>query len=218
MTILYLHGMGGGTASRIPGYLGELLPADRIVIRTYDFNPDAAHDQIASWFDEVKPDVVIGESLGATHALALDGIPVILISPALNAGIYFSCLSPLTLIPGVPWLIAKIFKPHGESGRQIMKFNFKNTWKWMYYRHLAHKVSSRSNQSHFAFIGDVDGYRKCGIVSLCTWRKWFGKGTYEIVHGNHIMKHGHGYDDSERIAFVKDKLIPKINESRGQTP
>lgn len=217
MTILYLHGMGGGTASRIPGYLGELLPADRIVIRTYDFNPDAAHDQIASWFDEVKPDVVIGESLGATHALALDGIPVILISPALNAGIYFSCLSPLTLIPGVPWLIAKIFKPHGESGRQIMKFNFKNTWKWMYYRHLAHKVSSRSRQSHFAFIGDVDGYRKCGIVSLYTWRKWFGEGTYEIVHGNHIMKHGHGHDDSERIAFVKDKLISKINESRNLT-
>ena len=212
MTILYLHGMGGGTASRIPSYLGELLPADRIVIRTYDFNPDAAHVQIASWFDEVKPDVVIGESLGATHALALDGVPVILVSPALNAGIYFSCLSPLTLIPGVPWLIAKMFKPHGDSGRQIMRFNFKNTWKWMYYRHLAHKVSHSSRQPHFAFIGDVDGYRKTGIVSVRTWRRWFGNGTYEIVPGNHIMKHGHGPDDSERIAFVKDELIPKILE------
>lgn len=212
MTILYLHGMGGGTASRIPSYLGELLPADRIVIRTYDFNPDAAHVQIASWFDEVKPDVVIGESLGATHALALDGVPVILVSPALNAGIYFSCLSPLTLIPGVPWLIAKMFKPHGDSGRQIMRFNFKNTWKWMYYRRLARKVSCCSRQPHFAFIGDVDGYRKTGIVSVRTWRRWFGNGTYEIVQGNHIMKHGHGPDDSERIAFVKDELIPKILE------
>ena len=212
MTILYLHGMGGGTASRIPSYLKELLPDDRTVIRTYDFNPAKAHDQIQGWLDEVRPDVVIGESLGATHALALDGVPVILVSPALNAGVYFSCLSVFTLIPGVPWLMARLFKPHGDSGRQIMRFNFRNTWKWMYYRRLARKTSRRSAQPHFAFIGDVDGYRKTGIVSVRTWRRWFGNGTYEIVPGNHIMKHGHGPDDSERIAFVKDKLIPKILE------
>ena len=212
MTILYLHGMGGGTASRIPNYLGEFLPDGRIVIRTYDFNPAVAHGQIVGWFDEVKPDIVIGESLGATHALALDGIPEILISPALNAGVYFSVFSLFTLIPGVPWLIGRAFKPHGDSGRQIMTFNFRNTWKWMHFRRLARRVSRRSSMPHFAFIGDVDGYRKTGIVSVRTWRRWFGNDTYRIVPGNHIMKHGHGPDDSERIAFVKDKLIPKILE------
>lgn len=209
---MYIHGMGGGTASRIPNYLKELLPDHRIVIRTYDFNPTVAHNQIAGWFDEVKPDIVIGESLGATHALALDGVPEILVSPALNAGIYFSVFSIFTLIPGVPWLIGRAFKPHGDSGRQIMRFSFKNTWKWLYFRRLAHMVSQRSSHAHFAFIGDVDGYRKIGIVSLCTWKRWFGKESYEMVSGNHIMKHGHSIDESERIAFVKDKLIPKIKE------
>lgn len=212
MTIMYLHGMGGGTASRIPNYLGKFLPGHRIVIRTYDFNPAVAHGQIVGWFDEVKPDIVIGESLGATHALALDGVPEILISPALNAGIYFSVFSIFTLIPGVPWLIGRAFKPHGDSGRQIMTFNFRHTWKWMHFRRLARRVSRRSSMPHFAFIGDVDGYRKTGIVSVCTWKRWFGNGTFEIVPGNHIMKHGHGPDDSERIAFVKEKLIPKILE------
>ncbi len=76
-TILYIHGMGGGEDSRIPSILNDWFMANRpdvrVVIRTYDFNPDRAAEQIDAWFEELQPALVIGESLGANHALALYG-------------------------------------------------------------------------------------------------------------------------------------------------
>ena len=74
-TILYIHGMGGGADSRIPGFLRDWFAAHgndiRVVVRTYDFNPDRAAAQIDAWYEELRPDLVIGESMGAIHALAL---------------------------------------------------------------------------------------------------------------------------------------------------
>ena len=74
-TILYIHGMGGGEDSRIPAFLndwfGAQRPDIRVVVRTYDFHPDRAAAQIDAWYAEVQPDLVIGESMGAVHALAL---------------------------------------------------------------------------------------------------------------------------------------------------
>ena len=74
-TILYIHGMGGGEDSRIPAFLndwfGAMRPDIRVVVRTYDFHPDRAAAQIDAWYEELQPALVIGESLGANHALAL---------------------------------------------------------------------------------------------------------------------------------------------------
>jgi pimeloyl-ACP methyl ester carboxylesterase len=64
--VLYIHGMGGGSDSRIPSILSEYIS---VVTRTYSFDPDVAAEQISSWVDELKPVLVIGESLGALHAL-----------------------------------------------------------------------------------------------------------------------------------------------------
>ena len=76
-TILYVHGMGGGGDSRIPNHLKTLLDpyGVRVIVRTYDFDPPVGHAQLASWVEEVKPDLVIGESLGAIQALRVKGIP-----------------------------------------------------------------------------------------------------------------------------------------------
>ena len=74
-TLLYLHGMGGGADSRIPSILSDWLasqrPDVRVVVRTYDFHPFRAAEQIDAWYEELQPVLVIGESLGANHALAL---------------------------------------------------------------------------------------------------------------------------------------------------
>ena len=75
-TILYVHGMGGGGDSRIPSILKDLLgPGYTVVIRTYDFDPEVASGQLAAWAAEVHPDLVIGESMGAIHAVGLRGYP-----------------------------------------------------------------------------------------------------------------------------------------------
>jgi pimeloyl-ACP methyl ester carboxylesterase len=76
-TILYIHGMGGGADSRIPSVLNGWFRKHRrdirVVVRTYDFHPDRAAEQIRAWYEELQPALVIGESLGANHALALYG-------------------------------------------------------------------------------------------------------------------------------------------------
>ena len=89
-TILYIHGMGGGADSRIPSVLNGWFRKHRrdirVVVRTYDFHPDRAAEQIRAWYEELQPALVIGESLGANHALALQPrVPLLLVSPALNA-------------------------------------------------------------------------------------------------------------------------------------
>ena len=122
-TIMYIHGMGGGSDSRIPSILSEALPY-KVVCRTYSFDPEEAAGQIKAWAEELKPDLIIGESLGCLHALRLSGVPKILISPALNAPQYFEALAWLTLIPGVTWIFDRIYKPR-PGDRQPLHFTFR---------------------------------------------------------------------------------------------
>ena len=110
--ILYVHGMGGGGDSRIPSILKDSLgPGYEVVIRTYDFDPEKAREQISSWAAEVRPDLVIGESMGATHAITLRGYPHLFVSPSLNAPYFFRVLAVLAWIPGVTRFFDWYYKP-----------------------------------------------------------------------------------------------------------
>ena len=73
--VLYIHGMGGGGDSRIPSILADAFAEENVsvTVRTYDFDPEIAAGQIASWVDELKPRLIVGESLGALHALRIEG-------------------------------------------------------------------------------------------------------------------------------------------------
>ena len=122
INVLYIHGMGGGGDSRIPSILNEhLCPYAKVTVRTYDFDPEIAHAQISSRVEELKPRLIIGESLGAVHAMRIKGIPHLLISPALNAPYFLQVLSWLTCIPGVTFIFDKIYKPR-EGDRQRLHF------------------------------------------------------------------------------------------------
>ena len=78
---MYIHGMGGGGDSRIPSILREYFSCHslhgemgqesdvEIICRTYDFDPEVAQVQIRAWVDELHPELIIGESLGALHAM-----------------------------------------------------------------------------------------------------------------------------------------------------
>lgn len=131
--ILYIHGMGGGSDSRIPSILSECLPPPlRIVVRTYDFDPEKAVSQIASWIEELRPVVLAGESLGANHALEMSrryGLPAVLVSPALGAPAALGLAAPLTLIPGVGLLLDRIYRPR-PGDRQPLHFRHAVLRKW----------------------------------------------------------------------------------------
>lgn len=205
INILYIHGMGGGLDSRIPRVLkedlGGFLPEDieaEVIVRTYDIDPDIAFGQITSWFDEIRPELVIGESLGSLHAIRLKGVPHILVSPAIGAARWMSTVS---LIPGIPTLMRCIFKPYSPD-RQSLDFTHKIL---SHYRGIRKQVLDCSpcrggNDYFFAFFGTADHYRRSGVVSVREWAKYFGPDTYNIYEGTHFME-----DE-----YLHTMLIPKI--------
>lgn len=185
--------MGGGGDSRIPSILNDALDSVRVVVRTYDFDPEVAAGQIAQWLDELKPDLIIGESLGSLQAIRVTGIPHLFVSPSLNAPLYFGRLAFLALLPGVTRLLDKIYRPK-EGDRQKLHFTFGVLRKYRKHRKIALMNSTRNGSQDFfyAFFGHQDHYRKSGIVSVKTWEKYFGK-TYSMYDGTHFMEEEHIY-------------------------
>lgn len=208
--VLYIHGMGGGGDSRIPSILSEVFsecgpdsPVCRIVVRTYSFDPEEASRQIAGWVEELKPGLVIGESLGALHALKVKGIPHLFVSPALNAPIYFEILAWLSLLPGITAFFDRLYMPK-EGDRQPLHFTFRTLRKYRRHRREALRAYADDGGINvfFAFFGRHDHYRRSGVVSIRAWRRIFGADSFRIYDGTHFME-----DD-----FVRTMLADKIRE------
>lgn len=198
--VLYIHGMGGGADSRIPSILKNAMPQIQVTVRTYDFDPEIAAGQIHAWVLEIKPDLVVGESLGAIQTLRIKGIPHILVSPSLNAPLYLGHLAWLALVPGMTWMFDRIYKPK-DGDRQKLHFTFPVLRKYLDHRRKAIRNTPLSGNSDYfyAFFGTRDHYRRTGVVSIKTWKKYFGD-TFEIYDGTHFMEEEH----------VLRRLVPKI--------
>ena len=209
-TILYIHGMGGGSDSRIPSILNDYFssrdykgPSVRVVCRTYSFDPEIAHSQIESWLDEYKPDMIVGESLGSLHALRIYDSPVLLVSPALNTPFFFGLLSCLTWIPGVTQLFQRIYRPR-EGDRQPLSFTCPILKKYRSHGHEALQFLQKSSCEVHAFFGRHDHYRRSGVVSVRRWKKVFGE-TFSLYDGTHFMEE----------EYIYSLLIPKIRQVLG---
>ena len=157
---------------------------------------------IESWLQEIRPSLVIGESLGTIHAIKIAGIPHLLISPSLNAPLYLGYWSWLALVPGVTWLLDRIYKPK-DGDRQELHFKYPRLKKYLRHRRdaLNNSISAGSNDYFHAFIGTRDHYRKSGIVSIRTWKKYFGE-TYTLYEGTHFTEE----------EFIWSLVVPKIRE------
>ncbi len=200
-TVLYIHGMGGGGDSRIPRLLGEHLAGEgiRVVVRTYDFDPETGRAQILSWVEELRPDLVIGESLGAIQALRVRGIPHLFVSPSLGAPVFLYRLAWICRIPGGPALLHRIWRVK-EGDRQPLRFEYGILRKYKAHWEDACRAAAEGGY-HYAFFGTRDHYRKSGIVRISTWRKMFGD-TYQIYEGTHFMEE----------EYVYSMLVPKIRK------
>ena len=205
--VLYIHGMGGGGDSRIPSILREAFKSDdiNVTVRTYDFNPDVAAAEIESWVMELKPSLVIGESLGSIHAIRIKGVPHLLISPSLNGPLYLGYLSWLTFLPGMTWLFDRIYKPR-EGDRQRLHFTYDTLKRYIgHFKYaMANTIRAGSQDFFHAFFGTRDHYRRSGIVSVQKWKKQFGE-TYTVYDGTHFTEE----------EYIYSLVIPKIREVLG---
>jgi hypothetical protein len=199
--------MGGGGDSRIPSILREAFKSDdiNVTVRTYDFNPDVAAAEIESWVMELKPSLVIGESLGSIHAIRIKGVPHLLISPSLNGPLYLGYLSWLTFLPGMTWLFDRIYKPR-EGDRQRLHFTYDTLKRYIGHFKYAMANTTRAGSQDFfhAFFGTRDHYRRSGVVSVHKWKKQFGE-TYTVYDGTHFTEE----------EYIYSLVIPKIREVLG---
>ena len=215
--VLYIHGMGGGADSRIPSILKGVFECHpeqsegsskavgarvEVVARTYDFDPEVAARQIGEWVEELKPDLVVGESLGSMQAIRVKGVPHLFVSPSLNAPLFFGYLAWMALIPGLTCLLDRIYKPR-EGDRQPLHFTFSVLRKYRQHRReaLQNTTLAGSEDYFYAFFGTRDHYRRTGVVTVSSWEKYFGK-TYQIYEGTHFMEEEH----------INALLVPKICE------
>lgn len=205
-TILYVHGMGGGEDSRIPSILNQHInefvnPEDThidVIVRTYDIDPQIAMEQVTAWFNELEPQLVIGESLGSLHAIRLGGVPHIFVSPAVGAARWMSIAS---YIPGAAAFMRNVFKPRPGS-RQSLDFTHEilSHYRGMRERVLSCSPSHGSKDYFFAFFGTDDTYRRWGVVNIRSWARHFGKDSYQIYKGTHYMEE----------EYLYSMLIPKM--------
>lgn len=196
--------MGGGGDSRIPRLLNEMLAGSEIrtVVRTYDFDPETGRAQIAGWAEELHPDLVIGESLGAAQAIRVRSVPHLFVSPSLGAPVFLYRLAWLTRLPGGSALLHKVW-PVKEGDRQPLRFEYGIMKKYRAHWEAACKAASEGGY-YYAFFGKRDHYKKWGVVRVSTWRKMFGE-TYQEYDGTHFMEE----------EYVRDLLVPKIREILG---
>ena len=200
--ILYVHGMGGGGDSRIPSILKDILgDGFEVVIRTYGFDPEVAQAQISSWVEEKHPDLVIGESMGATHAIAVKGCPHLFVSPSLNAPHFFRVLAFLAYIPGVTRFFDWYYKPK-DGDRQKLHFESRTLLKWKKVRKEAMmNTPLHGSKDYFhAFFGTHDKFRRSGVVLVRTWKRYFGPETWTIYAGSHFMEE----------EYIRTLLVPAI--------
>ena len=210
VNILYIRGMGGGGDRRIPGILRDNEAAfspegvrARVIVRTYSFDPEVAAGQIAAWMEELKPVLVVGESLGSIHAIRLRGVPHLFVSPSLGAPTIFGRMAPLASIPGVTAFLDRFYRPR-PGDRQPLHFSKDVLLKYTAHLEAALDNSpSRGGKDFFhAFFGRRDHYRKYGVVSIRKWRKYFGDNSFTMYDGTHFMEEG----------YVVSLLVPKIRE------
>ena len=70
----------------------------------------------------------------------------------------------------------------------------------MPHRREALKVSTSSSDRIFALLGTRDHYRKSGIVSFRTWKKYFGS-AFLPYDGTHFTEEWYVRSDLKRIVL-----------------
>lgn len=197
--------MGGGGDSRIPNHLRTHMDAAqvRVIIRTYDFDPEIGRAQIASWVEAEKPDLIIGESLGAIQALRIQGLPHLFVSPSLGAPENLYRGAGIARFALGRWYLHHRF-PVKEGDRQELKFTREVLLKYKAHGEAA-IASIEPNGYYYAFFGKNDHYKASGVVRVDLWEKYFGKTTYTEYDGTHFME----------PEYIDSLLIPKIREILG---
>ena len=82
--IVYLHGLGSPGATQTADYLRNKLPEVEVNSPDIPLRPEEALQVLNRLCYEVKPDIIVGTSMGAMYAQQLHGYKKILVNPAFH--------------------------------------------------------------------------------------------------------------------------------------
>lgn len=82
--IIYLHGMGSSGATQTADYLRLKLPEVEVVSPDIPLHPEEALKMLHQLCDVVRPDIIVGTSMGAMYAQQLHNYKKILVNPAFH--------------------------------------------------------------------------------------------------------------------------------------
>ena len=82
--IVYLHGLGSSGATQTADYLRKKLSEVEVISPDIPLQPEEALQMLNILCYEVKPDVIVGTSMGAMYAQQLHGYKKILVNPAFH--------------------------------------------------------------------------------------------------------------------------------------
>ncbi|MBO5628413.1 MAG: hypothetical protein J5965_04965 [Aeriscardovia sp.] len=82
--IVYLHGLGSSGATQTADYLRKKLSEVEVISPDIPLQPEEALQMLNRLCYEVKPDVIVGTSMGAMYAQQLHGYKKILVNPAFH--------------------------------------------------------------------------------------------------------------------------------------
>ena len=214
MNILYLHGMGGGSTSRMPVRLKQVLsnmhftkdgePCKlNVVCKTYNFDPEVATNQIAEWVETYQPALVMSESMGAIHALGIQGVPHIWLSPALNYDRGATFFQPMVSLAN---MLGFTYTKQRGANRQEIRGDYELVAKFkpMIQSYKEAILSNPQRDPSYAFFGNKDPYRTTDIVSIKEYQRLYGD-SYEMFDGGHCLD----------VRQIRPKLLPKIVEMLG---
>ena len=103
-------------------------------------------------------------------------------------------------------LFDRVWHPR-EGDRQPPHFVRANLLGWPDCRRRALRNAPREGGTDYfhAFFGRHDHYRRSGVVSIRTWKKFFGPGSWTVYDGTHFMEE----------PFIHALLVPRIREILG---
>jgi hypothetical protein len=88
-----------------------------------------------------------------------------------------------------------------------LHFTYRVLRKFSAHRDAALENSTKkgSRDTFHAFFGTRDHYRRSGIVSVRTWKRYFGPDSYTMYEGTHFMEE----------EFIHEMLLPMLRSFLG---
>ena len=84
--VMYVHGFMSSAQTHTVGLLQQLMPNSEVIAEDLPLHPAEAIDLLHKLCETVKPDLIIGTSMGGMYAEMLYGFDRILVNPAFQMG------------------------------------------------------------------------------------------------------------------------------------